>query len=650
MKKNQTYRFVWIAAAFLSVNAYSQKRLNGSSESNQPNILWITMEDTSPHFIGCYGNKNAKTPNIDRLAGEGVRFTNAFANAPVCSSARSTIITGAANETMGLGNHRSNFPLPDHVKGFPTFLKQQGWYTSNNVKTDYCTSDSKRLTKESWHESSKNAGWWNRKPGQPFFSVFNHTQSHQSYTMTNPYRWYQEFVIRELEKEKIVEENEFELPPYFRDSPEMRKNFARVYNSISLADKNIGLLLDSLHRDGLLEETIIFIYADHGEAIPRGKSGSVGIGYKVPFIVWFPDKYKHLSPWKTGAVCDELISFDDLGPTVLSLAGIKAPEYMTGRPFLGKFRENPRPYVFASRNRIDETPGLVRSITDGHYMYTKVFTPQFPELEYQKYADVSDLVQLIRKDYREGNLNGIQSEMLENRTTTDYLYDLQADPWKLHNLAGERKHKQKLQRMKSALYDRIIEMRDAMFLPEYFIDQLSKTTTPFEFRYTEQYNLAEILKTADLAGSGQSAGQLAEKLQSTDRMVVYWSLMGLQALKGYDFKDLQEKIVRLMDHEFPPVQIIASGIAFDKFKDGKAKTKLRSFIASDNPFIALQALQLIQYTDGLALHFKEQLKALVDAKKDDQAFLSPVSAAETMLFYLNGDPLYYDHMKSWMDF
>ena len=158
-------------------------------QKETPNILWITLEDTSPHFIGSYGNEDAKTPNIDRLAEEGVRFTNAFANAPVCSAARSAIITGTLNEVLGTGNHRSNYPIPDFIKGFPTFLKDRGWYTTNNSKTDYNTADAKRLIQESWHESSNDAGWWNRESEQPFFSVFNFAESPQSRTMTHPYRW-----------------------------------------------------------------------------------------------------------------------------------------------------------------------------------------------------------------------------------------------------------------------------------------------------------------------------------------------------------------------------------------------------------------------------------------------------------------------------
>jgi arylsulfatase A-like enzyme len=624
--------------------------LASAQPEEQPNILWITIEDTSPHFIGGYGNKNAKTPNIDRLIKEGVKFTSAFANAPVCSSARSTIITGALNETLGTGNHRSNYPLPKFIKGFPTFLKEKGWYTSNNVKTDYATSDSRRIIKESWHESSNDAGWWDREINQPFFCVFNHVDSHQSRTMTNPYPWYQKFVREELDDKMVVGENEFEMPPYLKDSPEMRKHIARIYNSIALTDKRIGLLLDSLEDDGLMDETIIFLYGDHGEAIPGGKSGSVGVGYKVPLIIRFPEKFKYLSPWEIGTVSDELINFDDLGPTILSIARIEIPDYMTGRPILGNYRKAPEQFIFTSRNRIDETPDLTRSVTDGEFMYSKVFMPQFPELKYQKYADVSDVVQQIRNDHQAGVLNRRQSAMLEERATSEYLFNLKADPWKLHNLADEEKYRNKTKDLRNILFKHILDVRDVMFLPEYSIDQLSRNTTAFEYRQTQDYNLPELLKTAALTGHRKNAKQLLRRLDMNDPHVLYWTLMGLHGLKKIDFMGKKDKIVQLIDHDYPPVQVLASVIAFNNFENEKAEAKIKSFLANDNPLIVLQTIQLIQYTNGFSVHFQGELQKLIKIKKEDDAFMNAVNAAETMLFYENNSTLYYDRMKKWINF
>ena len=268
----------------------------------KPNILWITIEDTSPQFIGCYGNKNARTPVIDQLASEGIRFTNAFSTGTVCSPSRTAIITGIKTYMTGTGNHRSKYPIPEYIKGFPYYLQELGYYTTNNQKTDYNVANEKDFIKEAWHESSGDAGWWNRKSGQPFFSVFNFNESHQSRTMTMTYEWYTENVLDHLSQEERISENEFEMPPFYLDSPEMRKQFARVYNSIKLTDNRIDELLKRLEKDNLKDSTIIFFFADHGEGMPRGKTNGINYGYRVPFVIWFPEMYKHLSPWGTGGI------------------------------------------------------------------------------------------------------------------------------------------------------------------------------------------------------------------------------------------------------------------------------------------------------------------------------------------------------------
>lgn len=298
------------------------------SAQKKPNILWLTIEDTSPQFIGCYGNPVASTPNIDRLAKEGVRFSNAFSTGTVCSPSRSCIITGVHTYKMGTGHHRSNYPIPEFIKGFPYYMQKQGYYVTNNSKTDYNVANFAQFTKEAWNESSNKAGWWNRKPGQPFFAVFNFDDSHQSRTMTNSYDWYVKNVWEQLPSNDRISDDEFEMPPFYNDTPEMRKQFARVYNSIKLTDNRIGELLDKLDKDHLRDSTIIFFYADHGEGIPRGKTNGINLGYRVPFVIWFPEMYKHLSPWGTsGVVTNELIDFEDLAPTLISISGGELPDH-----------------------------------------------------------------------------------------------------------------------------------------------------------------------------------------------------------------------------------------------------------------------------------------------------------------------------------
>lgn len=616
----------------------------------KPNILWITIEDTSPHFLGCYGNEQVKTPNIDQLASEGIMFTSAFANAPVCSAARSTLITGLPNELSGNGNHRSAMPLPEHIQGFPTYLRQLGYYTSNNSKTDYNTANEEAIIHSSWNESSDQAGWWNRDSLQPFFSVFNYMESHQSRTMTNPWKWYEEHVINHLETNELTDENEIEMPPFYRDSPEMRKHVNRVYNSLNLTDKRIGELLNSLKEDGLMESTIIFLYADHGEGMPRGKSNSIGFSYRVPFIIWFPEKYKHLSPWGHETLTDELISFIDLAPTILSLTGAPIPEYMTGRPFLGDQRKDASGYEYGSRNRIDETPGLERIITDGRYIYTRVFLPQFPALRYQKYNDVGDVVKVIRKDHSLGWLNPIQEEMLLERES-EYLYDLHHDPWEIRNLAGIPEYEDKVLAFRNALKHHNLQSKDVHFLPEYEMVNISEHTTPYEYRLEHSGIMENAIEAAWQATDREADPELLfEMMNHGEPLVRYWAATGLKINKS-KLSARVEELNDFIDDDYPPVQIQMAGLAYELTREDRAKKVLEQHIFSDNMYQSLQALQLVLYMeDGLRKDFVPAVNRLVSSLPDRNLSntLNVMSTSELILYLEEGRPLYYDFMLRWV--
>jgi arylsulfatase A-like enzyme len=415
--------------------------VNVSFAQQKPNILWITIEDTSPQFIGCYGNSNARTPVIDKLAEEGIRFTNAFSTGTVCSPSRTAIITGVKTYKTGTGNHRSKYQVPAFIKGFPYYLQQLGYYTTNNAKTDYNVAGEKEFIAEAWNESSGKAGWWNRKPGQPFFAVFNYNESHQSRTMTETYDWYVENVYNQLLPNERIGDNDFEMPPFYLDSPEMRKQFARVYNSIKLTDNKIGELLARLEKDKLKDSTIIFFYADHGEGMPRGKTNGINYGYRVPFIMWFPEIYKHLSPWKkAGVVTDELIDFTDLAPTLISLAGGEIPKHLEGRPMLGKKRSKPVEYLFLSSDRSDNGIDMVRTVTDGRFVYSRNFLPFINEARYIRYMEIGEIKQQMRKDLAENKLNPLQKSLFEPRPA-EFLFDIENDLWETKNLAGDPKYR-----------------------------------------------------------------------------------------------------------------------------------------------------------------------------------------------------------------
>ncbi|MFT4094180.1 MAG: sulfatase-like hydrolase/transferase [Niabella sp.] len=594
--------------------------MNTAGTQPRPNILWVTIEDTSPNFIGCYGNADARTPNIDRLAAEGVRFTNAFSTNTVCSPSRTTIITGVRTYETGTGHHRSKYRVPDFMNGFPHYMQQAGYYTINNAKTDYNIANEKKYIQQAWNESSNTAGWWNRKPGQPFFAVFNFNDSHQSRTMTYPYGQYVKEVLDELPSEDRISDTAFQMPPFFRDCPEMRKQFARVYNSIRLTDNKIGALLKRLDQDHLTDSTIIFFYGDHGEGIPKGKTNGINLGYRVPFAIWFPPMYKHLSPWGTGVISDELIDFEDLAPTLINIAEGKVPDYMKGRTLIGNKRSQPVPFLELSSDRSDNGIDMVRSITDGKYMYCRNYMPFMPQARYINYMEIGEIKQLMRKDLAAGKLNANQKQLFEPRPA-EFLFDIENDPWELNNLAGDPKYKAQLLKMQSQLDQSILKSRDVMFLPEYELAAISKRNeTAYEFRMNEQqYPLRKIYPVASLSGKrGKNiAQQQVVYLKNTNPIIRYWAILGLRSQPEALLKAYRSNLLQAMGDEYPPVKITASAIAFDLFSDKNAETILKEAASGSNEHLALMAVNYMLYFKN-KLPFKDMITGIANNKKINQ--------------------------------
>jgi len=565
--------------------------------ADKPNILWITIEDTSPHFIGCYGNENANTPVIDQLAREGVRFTNAFSTGTVCSPSRTAIITGVKTYKTGTGNHRSAITVPDYMKGFPYYLQQQGYYTSNNSKTDYNVADEKGYTAEAWHESADTAGWWNRAEDQPFFAVFNFMDSHQSRTMTHTYDWYQKRVLQLIAEGERTGDNEFEMPPFYNDTPEMRKQMARVYNSLKLTDNKIGELLDRLEADGLKENTIIFFYADHGEGIPRGKTNGINLGYRVPFIAWFPEKYKHLSPWGNGGlVSDELISFEDLAPTVIALAGGEVPKHMTGRVMMGNTPSPVTNYLFLSSDRADNGIDMVRTVTNGKYIYSRNFMPFIPEARYIRYMEISEIKQQMRTDLAQNKLNDVQKRLFEPRQA-EYLYDIENDEWELTNLAADPAHQELLEQMRQLLKTEMLESRDVLLLPEYELELIARKQAPYEYRLSNDYAIDEVLESAWLAAeSGPEAAVVqVQNLLHANKTVRYWAALGLRSQSDETTQEYKKEIQAAVNDNYPPVAITAAAIAYNRFADKNAEQVLKKYCQHSDNNLALLSIHYLLY-------------------------------------------------------
>lgn len=423
-----------------------------------PNILWLSFEDTNPYY-GCYGDPVARTPNLDRLAAEGCRWPNAFSTAGVCAPSRAGIITGMYAISIGAHHMRTTHTeegmpelptpysavVPPHVKCFSEYLRAAGYFCTNNQKTDYQFETP--LT--AWDELGEHAHWRNRSnPDQPFFSVFNLESTHESGMWTDKH------------PEPYFDPATIPLPPYFPDTPKVRESMARMYGNIAHNDAILGHMLEQLEADGLRDNTIVFHWSDHGP-LPRGKRWPYDSGIHVPMIIRWPG---HLPP---GEVREQLVSSLDLGPTVLSLAGLEIPCHMQGQAFLGPRQAPPRQYVFASRDRHDCTYDRVRAARDRRFKYIRNDYPDAPRAAWNHYLHHHPVLQELWRLHLAGELTPQQEELFfASSRAPEELYDTETDPWEIHNLANDPVYDADRQRLRRALEDWLDKVGDLGAIPE----------------------------------------------------------------------------------------------------------------------------------------------------------------------------------------
>jgi uncharacterized sulfatase len=513
------------------------------AETPRPNILWITSEDHGPH-MGCYGDRFATTPNVDRLAAKGVIYTHAWSCAPVCAPARTTIISGMYPPGTGSEHMRSMVAFPTGKKMFPQFLREAGYYCTNNSKEDY------NLLKpgQVWDDSSKKAHWKNRKKGQPFFAVFNSLKSHESKIRVRPYK-----AVHDPAKVRI--------PAYHPDTPESRQDWAQYYDVVSEADADAGTILKELEEDGLSADTIVFYYADHGPGMPRSKRWPYDSGLHVPMVVHIPEKFRQLAPkdYVVGGKSDRLISFVDLAPTVLSLAGIEPPDWMHGHAFLGKYTTEPQPFVYGFRGRMDERYDMTRSVTDGRYVYIRNYLPHLIYGQHVQYMFEMPTTRAWKKLHDAGKLTAAQDIFWKPKAPEE-LYDLQKDPDEVNNQATSAEHaeiRKKLQQAQQALARKI---RDVGFLPEgEFFSR--GPGSPYDFtRDDARYPFARIFATAELASSLDPAAlpELKKALSDSDSAVRYWGALGIRMRGQKAHDESKAELKTALDDKSPCVRIVAA--------------------------------------------------------------------------------------------
>jgi N-sulfoglucosamine sulfohydrolase len=591
-------RFLMQSAAGAVAGAFAS-----CGPSIRPNFLWITCEDMSP-LLGCYGDSYAYTPNLDRLAAQGVRYTHAFATASVCTPARSCLITGLHANSLGTHNLRGEMPLPDTVRCYPEFLRNAGYYCTNNAKEDYNFATPETV----WDESSESAHWNNGPPGQPFFSIFNLMMTHQG-QIRYPRQRLDE-INAGLPPEARHDPARALLPPYYPDTPGVRANIAALYTQVTLMDQRAGQILTELEEDGLASSTIVFFYSDHGTGLPRGKRWLHDSGIRVPLIIRFPERFQYLAPAPPGATIGRLVGFVDFPPTMLSLAGLSIPDYMQGSPFLGRQTTPPREYIFASADRVDEALECSRTVRDARYQYIRNYLPHRPRMPYSDFSELTPVRKELRRLHAQGKLEGDTRWLMEPCKPPEELYDTEADPHEIRNLAASPEHAEILQRLRGALQDWIVEVRDTGLLPEPDLARRSGDASPYVMTGdSHRFPVERIRDAAELVGRGPAElPNLQQLLADPDSAVRYWAAVGLTAL-GPDAAPAAGALRQALGDASPVVRIAAAEalLGLDPPRDAAVNVLRDALLTADS------RLQLHAVTVFIALG--EMARPAIDTLK-----------------------------------
>lgn len=490
-----------------------------SDAADRPNFVWLISEDNSTHYLKLFDVHGAETPRIAELAEHGLLFEHAFSNAPVCSVARTTLITGCYGPRIGTQYHRRSVavPMPEGLRMFPAYLRDAGYYTANNNKKDYNAIESDDV----WDESLKQADWRRRKSGQPFFYKESFGATHESSLH------FSEQTMRK-EATKTAPASVF-VAPYHPDTPTFRYTNARYLDRIQFVDQQIGKVVDQLAADGLLEDTFVFYFGDHGGVLPRGKGYAYESGLHVPLVVRVPENWKHLVDAPLNTRVPGFVSFIDFGPTLLHLAGIKVPDTVDGRPFLGKgitlAEVNQRDEAFGYADRFDEKYDLVRTLRKGKYEYVRSYQPfNFDGLQNNYRYRMSAYTEW-RELYRAGKLNEIQRQFFEPRAV-EALYDIENDPHETKNLASDPEFASITSTLRDRLREIVTGLPDLSMYPEsYLVDRAFDD--PTAFGRAHKSDIAKLVEVADLSlGSIEAvSSKLEQALVSNDPWQRYWAMI-----------------------------------------------------------------------------------------------------------------------------
>lgn len=617
-----------------------------NKKKERPNILWVTFEDTSSYEFGCYGNKDVHTPNADSLAAQGIQFMNAWSVAPQSSPARSSLITGCYAPTYGMDVHPVSYDTPADIF-FPQRLREAGYYCTNNSKTHYNSTNN---NKACWDECTKTASYNSPKRGkdQPFFAVFNTVTSHMGRVRT-----FHTDGRRDYTKEGIYTEL-LTLPSYVPDLPEVRSDYAGHLEAVQDVDTWLGFFLKDLKDKGLDDNTIIFFFSDHGGCVPRGKGYLYESGLKVPLIAYFPEKWKHLANGKSGKD-NSLVNFTDLGPTVLSLAGVKPTKNMQGKAIFGEYaskEERKVQFAFAANQLHHFMP--VRAVTDGHIKYMRSYIPyrQFALRNYYQWGMPSNKAwdKLVL-----GNHNTNPDWALTfDAHPAEMLFDLDKDPGELHDLSSSPEYAEVLAKMRNELSNHIRSTHDLGF----FLPTSRTGHVLYDVVRKEKYPMEELYKLVEAAGMGDIASlPLFEKaIASSHRDMRFWGAVGYAELAHKkQISQCPQALADLLKDEDPYVASEAAYAAAYLGKPQEGIARLINPAKEEDRKIGYSSLECISldptmrdYIRQFLPQLKEAAETLPRKKNEDSGLMARgilVNLGELDIKLLHGPEAYKEGLK-----
>lgn len=591
---NKSLSSLLLFLAFLSTG-FSQ-----SDQAKGPNILWLVVEDMSP-YLASYNNAYTQTPTLDKMAAEGLVFDHAYSNGAQCSPARSTLITGIYAPMLATDWHREGRAIPNGLF-YPGYLKKAGYYTTNNAKTDY---NSTNVPKDLWDNSNRKASYQDRPDkSKPFFSVFNYNGTHTQRIATR---------TTTGRNNKTIAPQSIALPPYLPDEPRIRDDIAWHYDAVSIMDEWVAKKLAELEASGEAENTIVFFYSDHGGCLPRAKAFVYETGTKVPLIIRFPEKWKHLAGRALPARDQRLVGFIDFAPTVFNIIGSPIPEHMLGQPFLGKNQPAPKKFIFTYRANQEQSYIPSRAITDGKYRLIWNFNTAYPNGVRQGYQWQMPSYQGWDEAHRNGQTTALQSRFWEPMEALEF-YHTAADPYEVNNLIAHPEHQVRIQLMKKELLDFMIKHKDLGLYP-WSMRRQEENQAFYDYVRETNQNVTRVIETAAFTSQAtkQDLSPMLELMQDETAPIRYWAARGILSLLEKGAINLSPTVIQTVfqnEKENTEVRLACAEILVKHQQDPAALDFILDQVEA-NYFIAFATLQ------NLGAHVKPALDRLL-ALQDDQ--------------------------------